>query len=313
MTTILALLLDQWLGEPRRWHPLVGFGRAAYYLEKIFNRSGSAHRQFINGIFCLLILLVPAVALIAFIQHKLVVYSLTITVLFDIVVLYWAIGLKSLTQHVQQVEANLSTGQLSSARQALALIVSRDTSQLEATDIAAGAIETTLENGCDAVFGALFWYLIAGAPGVIAYRLINTLDAMWGYRTKRYEWFGKSAAVLDDIANYVPARLTALSYALCGNTKLAIISWRRFAAKLDSPNAGPVMCAGAGSLNLKLGGDAVYQGQLKTKIEFGGDRPPHHSDISASIGLLNRAVCAVCLLLVVISIGLPIINSGLAQ
>ncbi len=118
----------------------------------------------------------------------------------------------------------------------MSLIVSRDPASL---DITRAATESVLENGNDAVFGALFWFVVAGAPGVVVYRLANTLDAMWSYRNERYVDFGFAAARLDDLLNYVPARLTALTYAILGHTRSAWRCWRAQAHDWDSPNAGP--------------------------------------------------------------------------
>src|SRR5262249_9166632 len=160
----------------------------------------------------------------------------------------------------------LKDGDLVEARHAVSKIVSRECAGLDETQICCAAIESVLENGSDAVFAALFWFIVLGAPGVVLYRIVNTLDAMWGYRNARYEHFGWAAAKLDDLLNWIPARLTALTYALLGNSQNAIWSWQNQGGKWYSPNAGPVMSSGAGALDLQLGGPATYHGKLKERL-----------------------------------------------
>jgi len=151
-------------------------------------------------------------------------------------------------------------------------------------------VESILENGNDAIFAALFWFLIAGIPGIVAYRLINTLDAMWGYRNQRYLYFGRVAARLDDLVNFIPARLTALTYALLGHRSQALRCWQQQAKYHDSPNAGPVMAAGAGALNLALGGPACYDGHWHQRPVLGCGNAPESEDINRALRLISKSI-----------------------
>lgn len=288
----LALALDAWLGEPRRLHPLVGFGRLAQTLEDRLHCD-----SIWRGTLALLLLILP-LTLVAILIDRLP-WSLA----FDILLLYLAIGWHSLGEHAGRVREALVAGDLPGARQAVGYMVSRDTSSLDPDAIAKATVESTLENGNDALFGAIFWFLVAGAPGVLVYRLSNTLDAMWGYRNERYRRFGWAAARLDDVLNWAPARLTALSYALAGHFTRALACWRRQGAGWKSPNAGPVMAAGAGSLGLLLGGTATYHGIPQERPLLGEGRPARAEDIDRALGLIRHSL-ALWVLAVLIGAGL---------
>ena len=242
LVALVAVLLDRLLGETRRWHPLVGFGNLAGAIERRLNR-----RSLPAGIFAWLLAVAPWVAL-AFWLRPFAPFVV------DVVLLYFALGAQSLCEHAAAIAQPLQAGQLDEARQRVGWIVSRDTAALDESGIAKAGVESVLENGNDAIFGALFWFALLGGPGALLFRLANTLDAMWGYRTERFNLFGRPAARLDDLLNWIPARLTALTYALFGKTRTALACWRAQAPGWDSPNAGPVMAAGAGSLGLALGG-----------------------------------------------------------
>lgn len=294
----LALALDQLLGEPKRFHPLVGFGHCANWFERVLNQGGSKKDLIGYGTLSLVLLVVPPI-LCTFIVLQL---SGDYAWLVSIFVVYWAIGFKSMTQHTQAVFEALSNSDISDAREAVSRIVSRDTEHMDKKQITSASIESSLENGCDSIFGVLFWYVIGGAPAVVFYRLINTLDAMWGYRNKRFEYFGKVAARLDDILNYIPARLTAFSYAIMGRFKLAIQSWLSEANQLASPNAGPVMTAGAGSLDIHLGGEAYYDGKLLDKPSFGGTRVPSRHHINSANKLVWRSILLWCAIILAVDV-----------
>ena len=140
------------------------------------------------------------------------------------------------------------------------------------------------------MFGTLFWFILLGAPGAVLFRLTNTLDAMWGYRNARYLYFGWAAARFDDLLNLVPARLTALTYAVLGSTGNALRCWRTQARAWSSPNAGPVMASGAGSLRVALGGAAIYEGTLETRPPLGNGAVPDHRHIAQALQLVDRGV-----------------------
>jgi len=280
---ILALTLDWLLGEPKRWHPLVGFGLLANWFERCWHRSEvSATSQILRGGLAWFLLIAPFTVL-AYLLSQLPMWG----ALFTVLGLYLSIGHKSLYQHVMPIIASLDNNNEARARELTGRIVSRDTDTL---NIANASIESVLENGNDAVFAALFWFLIAGLPGVIALRLINTLDAMWGYKNSRYLYFGRVAARMDDVVNFIPARLTALSYALLGQTRTALGCWRTQAALHDSPNAGPVMASGAGALAITIGGPACYQGEWHQRPHFGSGRQAETGDIRRALHLVSYSI-----------------------
>ncbi len=280
---LLAVILDRLLGEPRRWHPLVGFGRLAQRVEGLCNRGRPAQRVAL-GVFALLLVVAPFVALAYLAEQS------HYGVWFGLLVLYLAIGLHSLQQHVEAVVRALEQHDLHGARAQVGKIVSRNTAGLDEVAIARAATESALENGSDALFAPLFWFALAGAPGVVLYRLVNTLDAMWGYRNTRFRHFGWAAARLDDLLNLIPARLTALTYALAGSTASALRCWLRQGHAWESPNAGPVMAAGAGALEVSLGGPACYDMVLHDRPLLGVGNPPHSHDIRRALQLVQRTL-----------------------
>lgn len=285
VVVVAALLVDAAFGEPQRGHPLVAFGRAAQALERRLNRDGRGSR--VSGVLALGLLVMPPLALAGAVT---LLATGWLQAVCAIAVLSLAIGWRSLREHARAVAMPLMVGELTEARRAVARMVSRDSTRLDAEGVAKAATESVLENGADAIFASIFWFLVAGMPGVVLHRLVNTLDAMWGYRNARFERFGWAAARLDDGLNWVPARLCAASYAMSGRLRAGLRCWRSQARAWESPNAGPVMATGAGALGLQLGGDAPYATGWRQRPMLGHGRPPTGADISAAVRLVDRAV-----------------------
>jgi adenosylcobinamide-phosphate synthase len=280
LAAVAGVVLDRLLGETPRWHPLAGFGKLANAIERVGNRGD--WRRF-NGVCAWALAVAPWTVLAAWG----IAYG---GWLLDALLLYLALGGRSLAEHAERVSADLQTGDLAAAREHVGWIVSRNTENLDEAGVAKACVESTLENGNDAVFGVLFWFALLGGAGAALFRLTNTLDAMWGYKTERFLRFGWVAARIDDLLNYVPARLTAMSYALFGQTRVALACWRRQASSWESPNAGPVMSAGAGSLGLALGGPAIYHGQIEERPALGEGRPARWEDIPRALSLVRRGI-----------------------
>ena len=285
MTLFFSLLLDRIFGEPSRFHPLVGFGHLANKIEAILNTKN--HKK-LNGLLAWSLVVLPITLLVYFLDNWL--GGIYLGVIFG----WLAIGWQSLREHGLAVYDAFNHNDLDKARLKTSYLVSRDTSALDEEALSRATVESLLENGSDAIFAPIFWLLVLGAPGVVLYRLSNTLDAMWGYRNERFEQFGKVSARIDDVLNFIPARITALLYTLCGNSKQALKAWRNQAASWYSPNAGVVMASGAGALDLSLGGTAVYHGKAKQRPKLGyAKQPTQPADIQDAIRLLDRCVYTV--------------------
>lgn len=281
-----GVLLDMLLGEARRFHPLVGFGNVAMRLERSLNLDG---QRLARGLLAWLLAVTPPVLMAWWMCGTLARPAALAAHAF---LLYFSLGLRSLRDHNLPIAEALAQGALPQARMLTARIVSRDTANASEADLAKASMESLLENGNDAVFGTLFWFMLAGGPGAILFRLANTLDAMWGYRTPRLRWFGCPAARIDDALNYIPARLTAFSYVLLAGGATAgwraWRCWRLQAPAWSSPNAGPVMASGAGALGVQLGGPAVYDGEVEQRPALGTGLPAQGNDIGRAWSLVVR-------------------------
>ncbi|WP_282109553.1 adenosylcobinamide-phosphate synthase CbiB [Shewanella algicola] len=270
---IVALFMDRLLGEPRHLHPLIGLGKLISFIE---SRCYSKRR--LNGTLAVTVLTLPFTLL----------YLIDIPWWLQGVMLYVVIGGRSLGEHGRAVADALSDKDLTLARERVGYIVSRRTADLDESQIINATIESMLENGNDAVFGALFWFIVGGAPAAIIYRIANTLDARWGYKNDKYLMFGWFAAKFDDVVNYIPARLCVLTYAVQGNTRNAITCAVSQGALCASPNGGPVMASGAGALHITIGGAAEYDGYQCDKPLLGIGPIADSYSIYRAIQLVDR-------------------------
>lgn len=296
LTILLALLLDWRFGEINKHHPLVYFGNLTSFIEKHCNpnhQKDQGHSLFTLQLFGTLaavgLVFIPCWFITALLED-LHWHLGTVAWVVEIAGLYFCIGRQSLHEHAMAVYTPLKAGNLEQARAAVGRIVSRDTSAMSARDVSIATVESVLENSNDACFATLFWFVIGGLPLAIMHRLSNTLDAMWGYKTERYLGFGWGAAKLDDLLNWIPARIGAVSLALLGHRDDAFKCWKQQAKHYSSPNGGVIMAAGAGALNIKLGGDAVYHGELKQRTVLGCGRSVIPADIPRTSKLVNQAV-----------------------
>lgn len=289
MTLVAALLLDRWVGEPKSWHPLIWFGRWVDYCRRCLQQPlyVDVVNQRIAGVVAWCAAVLPCVFAL------LILYWLLpdwLDSLLSVVILYFSIGWQSLREHALAIATPLDQGNLEEARFAVSRIVSRDTANLTESEVAKAGIESVLENGSDAIFAPIFWFLIFGAPGALVYRLANTLDAMWGYKTRELLSFGWCAARIDDVLNYVPARLVVYTYGVCGNWSRALRCAAKPEVRWKSPNAGPVMAAGAGALGVQLGGEAPYFGKIETRPVLGEGDAPTPDHLQQAIRLVDKSV-----------------------
>ncbi len=286
LLALLAVVLDRLFGEPRRGHPLVAFGALASGLEARLNCGGNTARL-LRGALAYSVAVLPPVLLLWAVSTQLQTYLPWLSAVLDVAVLYFAIGWQSMREHIHPVVTALAAADLPGARRALSYIVSRDTSALDEQQVLVAGLETTLENSSDALFASLFWFAVLGPAAVLLHRLSNTLDAMWGYRNARYNYFGRVAARCDDVLNFVPAQLTALSFAVLRGSRHAVQCWFTQGWRWKSINAGSVMASGAAALGLSLGGAASYHGQSQSRSSLGRGRLPRFDDVASALRLVD--------------------------
>jgi len=319
MGSVFSLLsgwiLDLLFGDPVRLpHPVVWFGKAISLSEHRLNKGGCRK---LKGALMAIILIVAVFALTWLLRYGIIYVQHTITdlfcpawvgfcpllVLFDAIIVFYCLAGTTLIREVRQVFLAVDRS-LEEGRQQVARIVGRDTSELSAQEVRTAALETLAENLSDGVIAPLFWFALLGTPGMMAYKMVNTLDSMIGYRTDRFRDYGCWAAHIDDLANYLPARLTALLMIL--QQPSSFIRHLRFVLRYGrqhaSPNSGYPEAALAGILDCRFGGPHNYFGQLFPKPYIGSnDRQLSTQDMKTAISV-NRFAEIVMVILTALTV-----------
>ena len=306
---LIGWLMDLVFGDPERLpHPIVWFGRMIAFGEKRLNHG--LHRKLKGALMSIgLILLVFGISWL--IRYTLQISLLTplstlLVIAFDAIVVFYCLAGTTLIREVREVFLALDRS-LDEGRAQVARIVGRDTSELSAQEVRTAALETLAENLSDAVIAPLFWLAILGTPGMLAYKMVNTLDSMIAYHTERYLQFGCVAAHIDDVANYIPARLTALLMILPNimfNVQWSMFNFvHKYGRRHASPNSGYPEAALASILNCRFGGPHKYFGEVFDKPYIGhNDRLLTTADMKTAIRVNRIAEILMVALLLAISI-----------
>jgi adenosylcobinamide-phosphate synthase len=278
---LLGYAADRALGDPRRLHPVAGFGTTAAAVERVLYADSRA-----RGVTHTALLVGGAVAVGVVAERRGAARVLSTAVA------TWAVlGGRSLEREASAVHAHLSAGDLPAARQRLTHLVGRDTADLDDSEVARAVIESVAENTSDAVVAPLVWGAVCGIPGLLGYRALNTLDAMVGHHNARYENYGWASARLDDLANLPGSRLSGLLTMAAAPSRASVAwrTWRRDAASHPSPNGGVVESAFAGVLGVRLGGKNTYYGdRIEHRAVMGSGRAARPDDIARSTVLARR-------------------------
>lgn len=277
---LAAVLLDLIFADDllSRWHPVRAIGNLISYAEKVFYPENEKSR-FIAGLLLTLLVLLLVVSALPILLYAAFLISGWLYLAASLLLTYWALACGGLAKEARGVLSALEKEGLESGRQALARIVGRQTDQLQAEDIYRAVIETVAENLSDAVIAPAFYLILGGLPAAWAYKTINTLDSMIGYRSRRYLYFGRFAARLDDLVNLIPARISGLL--IVGAAFLQGLDWRRGLSIMIrdhrahlSPNSAWPEAAMAGILGIRLGGSHHYHGEFIEKPYIGDNLYP---------------------------------------
>ena len=277
LVAMAAFFLDTVLGDPQtRWHPVAVLGRLIAFLEKLLYplRGGDAKKFAMGSLLTLLVLCISyafAEGLLLAARQLPVAWGADVV---SVILLYFCISPRMLAKAGQDIYALLVKGDIAAAREHVGYIVGRDTAELDEADAARAAIETVAENTVDGVIAPLFFFALGGAPLAVLYRAANTMDSMLGYKNERYLYFGRMAARVDDVLNFVPARITGILFVMAafllgydGRNALNILV--RDAAGHPSPNGGHAEAPVAGALHIRLGGVNYYFGERHFRAYMG--------------------------------------------
>ncbi len=288
---VAALILDAIFGEPpEALHPTVGIGRVISAFERRALEPKSPQLRYLLGV--VLALSLPT---LVFVLIRALLWSLPRRLRrpVEVALISTSLSMRGLGENAGDVERGLRAGDLERARASASKMVGRDTAGLPASEVARAAVESVAENTSDGVVAPMLYGLLLGAPGALAYRAVNTLDSMVGYRTHPYAELGWAPARLDDLANLAPARITVLmAAALSGRPFRTLDTARRYGPLTTSPNAGWAEAAFAGALDSRLGGPNAYGGVVRQGPILGDGRPPGPEDVRHSVRLMRRC-CAV--------------------
>ncbi len=292
----LGFALDRMFRDPRRWHPVAGFGLLAGNLESATYRDSRAAGAGYEA------LLVGAVVAGGVLAQRLAGTGFRRSAITALAT-WTVLGGRSLARVGRELADRLEAGDIEAARALLPSLCGRDPHALDADGLARAALESIAENTSDATVAPLFWGAVAGVPGLLGYRAVNTLDAMVGYRNDRYRHFGWAAARTDDLANLIPARVSGLLTALLapvanGRPSAALEAWRRDAAHHPSPNAGVAEASMAGALGIRLGGLTEYRHGIELRPTLGVGPAPRVPDLRRAVRLSEAVQCASAILAV---------------
>lgn len=294
---VLGYILDLIIGDPDNWpHPIRVFGNAIAAGDKLLNKNYS---RFLKGMVLATGLCLLTFLFFYFLNQILLNINSWLFIAINSMWVWYGLANNALITEGRNVFFVLEKDGLEAGRKQLSRIVGRDTSQLSAQQIRIAVFETMSENLSDGVIVPLFFYAIGGVPAMMLYKMINTLDSMIGYRSDKYEQFGKFAARLDDVANFIPARITALFMVIVTGNYRALLFVFKYGNRHKSPNSGYPESALAGIMNCRFGGPNVYHGVLVNKPFIGENDRIIEPDEIRKVVWINHKTCFLMIVIIV--------------